>query len=119
MCCGRVDTCRNSTRQQKFYYKTQNCVASLRWAPAPKPHKQSCSPRTMTAALGSHLAALALDGGWGNRPRGPPPAPELRAGVLLNQDHQAAILDVLGVRGSHLAALCRSWRVAVAERLGT
>ena len=73
----------------------------------------------MTAALGSHLAALALDGGWGNRPRGPPPAPELRAGVLLNQDHQAAILDVLGVRGSHLAALCRSWRVAVAERLGT
>ena len=67
-------------------------------------------------ALLSQLAALSVDDGWGDRPRGPPAEQELLEAVLLNPDYQSTILDALGLTGTHLAGVNSSWRAAVAGR---
>ena len=79
------------------------------------------TPAVASSAAGeqaflSQLAALSVDDGWGDRPRGPPAEQELLEAVLLNPDHQSTILDAIGLTGTHLAGVNSSWRAAVAGR---
>ena len=67
----------------------------------------------MADDLQRQLAALSVDDGWGDRPRGSPAEQEVLDAVLLNPDHQATILDAIGLCGTHLAAINSSWRAAV------
>jgi DNA-binding beta-propeller fold protein YncE len=62
-----------------------------------------------------YFEKLALDDGWGDRPRGTVDQTLIER-VLLKGIYQARFVDALGLCSTHLAAVCRSFCTVVAER---